>query len=89
MYERLEYLEEAISRFDAYLRQPSLEDTFRRGISHGLALLSEKRFRAFGVGEGVREARPSDAEIIGLSSLSSLRPPRPRLRPSPNQIFLR
>jgi CHAT domain-containing protein/tetratricopeptide (TPR) repeat protein len=65
-----EYLEEAISRFRAYLGALPLEDPQRRIAAHFLATLERRRFVEFGVTNSPREAHSRDLEDVNILPLA-------------------
>ncbi|KAI0296883.1 hypothetical protein BC826DRAFT_1127639 [Russula brevipes] len=65
-----EYLEEAISRFRAYLDALAPENPQRPIATYFLTSLERRRFMEFGVTNGPREAHSGDVEDVDILSLT-------------------
>ncbi|KAI0283882.1 CHAT domain-containing protein [Russula brevipes] len=85
-----EYIEEAISRFRAYLGALPLEDPQRRIAAHFLTTLERRRFVEFGVTSGPQEAHsgdPKDVDILHLAtSIAKLKATTVPSKALPNHI---
>ncbi len=68
LYPDPEYAEEAIIRCRAVLSFSSLDGQLRVILTQSLAILAERRFRSFGLFDGLREARSLIPQIINHAS---------------------